>query len=352
MKKLPRRIFAAAMVLAMILVCALPSFAAGTVKSKRHFDNYVIIGDSIAAGYGLNGMIKDFPYTPDNQMTWAGDTVVEGSYPQIVSDAIGAKKVTKLAREAYIAPNILRLIDPEYDAELCKPENYYERFVSECTYMIANPIEPAETERLKVVAVDAISTADVITINLGNNDTFTCALMDPIYRSLYYSYGMAAQPAMTALRGNYVAPKSVDQLISMVGSYKDLFTKLDENTKKFEKNYDRMIKRIRELNPDCEIYVIGMYNLFAQAEPQGGMIQSLLEEENEKLSNELKDYFTVRSKYKKEIYYVDVYNTKVWDNFPLYTPLYYMCIMMGSHPDFEGHQYMANQIIKTMNKHA
>jgi len=353
MKKRMKKAIALTMVLILLLsVGVLQAAAASVVKSKRTFKNYVVIGDSIAAGYAMNGIIPDYPYTPDNQLHMTGKEVIEGSYPQIVGDAIHAKSVYKLAREEYTAKNILRLIDPEYDAEMAKPENYYDRFETEFNYYVAQFGQPGDVDYMKRTAVEAIINADVITINLGNNDTFTMALMEPVIRTQYYTYGMAMQPALTALSGTYQNADSLEDWLAMYGSYRDLFTALDENTKEYEKNYDRLVARVRELNPDCEIYVVGMYNLFGQAEPQGGVIQSLCEEMNEELMAELETYYTKTSKWKNDITYVDVSGTEVWDNFPMYTPFFYTNFIVFVHPTPAGHLYMANQIIKAMNKNA
>ena len=91
-----------------------------------------VIGDSIAAGYGLS----DTPTNPANQINLRGPAIVDGSYPQILRDEAGYDVVNKDARESYTAINFLRMLDDDYDTELARPENYYLRWLSECTFFL------------------------------------------------------------------------------------------------------------------------------------------------------------------------------------------------------------------------
>ena len=103
------------------------------------------------------------------------------------------------------------------------------------------------------------------------------ALLDFFLRSEYYVYGMAAQPALSALKGKLSLATSLDDLIQMFGgTYADIFTKEEEYLQLFKKNMDRMIRAIRQLNPTAEIYYVGMYNTFEYAEPEDDAIRDFL----------------------------------------------------------------------------
>jgi len=353
MKKTLKRTIALAMALAVLLsFSCVQALAASTVKSKRTIKNIVYIGDSIAAGYALNSFIKEDPYTLENLLTFTGDKLIEGSYPQLVSDAIGAENSYKLAREAWTTKNVLRILDPTYEEELSKPENYYDRFESEYTFYDSAAVYPFEVDEMRETAPEAIANADVVTINLGNNDCFTMSVQEPIIRSMYYAWGMSAQSSLTMLKGTYQMPTTLDEVAAMYGSYNiDLFEVIDQNTAAYEANYDRLVGRILELNPDVEIYVIGMSYLFENTHPDGAL-KNLLVKKNKALTKELKTHYTQRSVYKDRITYVNVNDTKPWWSFSLYNPLYYATILISVHPDYEGHQYMANRLIKAMNKNA
>jgi len=348
-KKLLRMIAVVMAVLMAFTTLATTASAAGTVKSNRRFKYYVAIGDSIPAGHGLQGVEDGDPYTLDNQMERTGPNIIKGSYPQLVRDAIGADAY-KLAREMYMTPNILRVIDPAYDKEIARPENYYDRFWTEYCYLAAQGTSYLDdTDYLRETAQAAIRKADIITINLGNNDTFSKAMMDPYMRTAYYAFGMNIQPALTMIRDQYQPIETEEQFLEMYGSYDEFMNLVHKYTEEYKQNYERLIKRIRKLNPDCEIYVLGVYNLFGQAEG-GWLLQEFLEEENKNLINELKRFYTKESKWRNEITYVNVKNTETWETEPMYSPLYYLHFLISCHPTFKGHQYMANQVIKAINK--
>ncbi|MDO5453083.1 MAG: hypothetical protein Q4F20_05000, partial [Eubacteriales bacterium] len=125
-----------AVVLALVMLATVGSlfaFAVGEDEqpAKRGL-NYLVIGDSIAAGYGMHP-VNGSPDDLSNQFTLHHGELVDGTYPKLVSEAIGATTTVNTARESFTTTNYLRMIDHEYDVEMTYPQNYYERFLSECT---------------------------------------------------------------------------------------------------------------------------------------------------------------------------------------------------------------------------
>ena len=152
-------------------VGSLFAFAVGEETQKKNGLNYLIIGDSIAAGYGMhpnNGNPADL----GTQFPLHHGELVAGTYPKIVSEALGATTTVNTARESFTTTNYLRMIDHEYDVELTYPQNYYERFLSECTSIMPKVLGGfSDLPVLKENMVKYIEDADVITIGIGNNDT-------------------------------------------------------------------------------------------------------------------------------------------------------------------------------------
>lgn len=307
-----------------------------------------IIGDSIAAGYGLS----DNPDSLLNQFSLRGNTIVDGSYPQILRDEGGFDVVYKDARESYTAINFLRMLDEEYDNELARPENYYLRWLSECTYFLPKVFGGiADTKYLQDNIKNHVATSDAIVINLGNNDTFTMALLDFFLRTEYYVYGASAQVALTALKGKLTPATSLSQLISAFGgTYGDIFTKEEEYLQLFKKNMDRMIRVIRELNPTAKIYYVGMYNTFEYAMPEDDDIRNFLYQAGVDLCNKLETYAKEECAYRNEINYVDVVGTEVWKSETIYSLSYWLRFLVHCHPDYVGHRFMADQILAAMGK--
>ena len=307
-----------------------------------------IIGDSIAAGYGLSEDVNSL----QNQLTLHGNNIVDGSYPQILRDEAGFDVVYKDARESYTCFNFLRMLDSDYDREMANPSNYYYRFLSECTFFLPKLFGGIDdTEYLKNNIKDHVATSDAIIINLGNNDTFTTALLDMVFRTMYYAYGGAIQPAMTALKGQFTPATTLEDIIGMTGgTYADLFTKLDEYTELFKQNMDRMLGVIRQLNPTAKIYYYGMYNTFEYAGPEDLDLRNMLYQSGIELSNKLKDYATKESAYKDDIIFVDVTGTETWASEPMTSPLYWLQFLVHCHPDYVGHRFMADQMMEAMGK--
>lgn len=305
-----------------------------------------VIGDSIAAGYGLSN-------NPDsllNQFTLHAETIVDGSYPQILRDEGGFDTVYKDARESYTAINFLRMLDPTYDDELAQPANYYLRWLSECTYILPKIFGGIDdTAYLQTNIKNHVASSDVIVINLGNNDTFTMALLDFFLRSEYYVYGMAAQPALTALKGKLNTATSLSDLIAMLGgTYGDIFAKEEEYLQLFKQNMDRMLRVIREINPTAQIYYMGMYNTFQYAMPEDDAIRDFLYQAGEDLCAKLEVYAKEECAYKDDIHYVDVKGTEVWPSNTIYSLSYWLRFLVHCHPDYAGHRFMADQLMAAM----
>ena len=350
MKQRFTKIFAALMAMAMLATVMSVLAFAEDQKPKKTL-NYLVIGDSIAAGYGMHP-VNGSPDDLSNQFTLHHGELVEGTYPKIVSEAIGATTTVNTARESFTTTNYLRMIDPEYEVSLTYPENYYERFLSECTSIMPKVLGGfSDLPVLKENMVKYIEDADVITIGIGNNDTFTAALLGPVFRTLYYSYGMAGQVPLTMLHGHLNAVTSVEQLVEMAGGYADIFTELARRVVIYEQNYDRLIKRILEINPDVDLYYVGMYNTFADVQPADSELVMQFRGQGDELSATLKNYVTKTSPYAKRVHYVNVGHVEVWPSVPVDNVMFYMTFLIHCHPDYTGHRQIANQIIKSMKKY-
>lgn len=180
---------------------------------------------------------------------------------------------------------------------------------------------------------------------------FLGCLLGPVFRTLYYMYGMAGQVPLTMLKGHLNAVTSVDQLVEMAGGYNDIFTELARRVVVYEKNYDRLIKDILAINPDVDIYYVGMYNTFADVQPADSDIVVQFRNQGDVLSGELKDYVARRSPYANRVHYVDVGHVEVWPSVPVDNIMFYMTFLIHCHPDYTGHKQIANKIIASMKRH-
>ena len=346
MKKSSKRLTAVLVLVALMATIFPISVLAKTLPAKKHYDTYTIIGDSIASAFGMpeNGNYKSF-----DAYEFRHGKVVDGSYPDLIAKAVGAKHVYNEAREGYTAASVLRMISPEFDAYCAQPEHYLDRFFSELATAIPKMSDPADIQNQKHTIVDHIKKSDLITINLGSNDTGLYGIMAPLFKLQYYTYGMAAQPAATAVKGQFNAIKTPDQFWKMVGGIKDLDTEYEEGFQRFETYYDFLIKRIRELNPHADIYVLGMTNCFRDDDPQDNALRQQLAEKNDNSVRRFRNYATKVSKYRNEIHYVNVYDTESLNADEFGTIPYLAFFLTHVHPTKQGHEYMANQVLTAIN---
>ncbi len=349
-----KRIIAA--LLALTMVCSVLSVAAFAAqnelkKANKTYDVYTVVGDSIAAGYGLS----ENPDSLKTQFTLTHGELVEGSYPVLLGKAVNAKKINQHSRDAYTLAAFMRFLDEDYEHELNMPENYWQRFLTDCNYFQPEIFKPGDFADQKATFKNSIKEADLITINLGNNDIALNGLLSGIYKFLYYSFGMSAQAAFSALEGDFNKAESLDQLFLMVsrgntdGLFKSINEEMDIALKQYEVNYDRFIKAIRKVNPNAEIYTVGMYDTFREAEPQGSVIQKYCSDTSVKVCNQVADFLQNESSVRSEYTYVDDTYTHVHPSASMYSPSFLLHYLVHCHPDYEGHTYIANQIIDAIN---
>lgn len=104
---------------------------------------------------------------------------------------------------------------------------------------------------------------------------------------------------------------------------------LNQNIEKTMNDIDNCINYITELNPNMEVYVLGVYPMLENkllrlvAQPLYAIYNNKLQEICKKHTN---------------VYYVDIFNTKKF------------IAPHDNHPTFEGQEYMAKQIIKTIKQ--
>ena len=159
-----KKIIALLLAVMMLISCtAVASFAATKKKTYSKYDYnkdgkviYTVLGDSIAAGYSLPGFVEDTKW----KATWP---VVEGSYPQYVGQAIGAKKIYQDAHIGLRSTDLRYLLCEDYPGDIAvgwrvpTTDNY-------------RTVDPAGLAEVRKQYLNHIKKADVITLNIGIND--------------------------------------------------------------------------------------------------------------------------------------------------------------------------------------
>ena len=302
MKRKTTRILA--MVLSVVLlvsVLGVGAFAEG--KNVKHYNNYLILGDSNAAGYGLLKGDDYFGYIRPQGL------MVQGLYGTLVSQETGAN-VYNYARCGFRTEDILRLLDKNYQ---------YDQFSNTSIGYMGGTSAQEFAELQDSVHAD-IAKADLITLNVGANDMFTQGMM-------YASYVIAYMAG--------VLPEVISAFLYGFG----------KGIMNFSSHWDQIIKQIREINPNCELVAIGLMNPFHRCKLTGASLVEIgpLTDGNTMIAN---NYIQNESPYKDQYTYCDVTGACDYVFMPraLVEADFVNELMLNVHPTLGGHRYYADRI--------
>lgn len=343
MTKLAKRLLAVVMALAMTSTALCLNVFAATKATVKHYDNVVSLGDSIAAGFSL----PDYRAKAGDRYC-IGKTRIEGSYPAIVADAVKAKKYTPLASPGFRSNEVRFLLCNDYESDFVT-----KKWVKTLSHIDENSYEGLKVQRPEYQ--NAVKNADLVMLDIGFNDTWL-PVMGVIQDILYdgdpnnevlqenkqgqttgVNPSYTLDDLMTDLRIIFSVPKYSGEFVEQIGKIATLSD--------YTANYEAIVKRIYELNPDVTIVAVSTYNPFRDwpeswAQPLKKAAQSLL---YDKMNAQKKDY---AKQYGSQFLYADVSNVPHLNHESFADVMATGSMAMWDpHPTAEGHQYIANQII-------
>lgn len=343
MKKLIAVLMAAAMILSLTLVVS-------TAKGKGSYNDksLVIMGDSIAAGFGLRPGLEDTLY---QGVLMAHGEFVENSWPQIVRDNMGFSKTTSvnLSRNMWRTDEFLRILDPEYAAWLCEPENAMDAYMSDYMMFPSEVMAPGDTLRLAAQVKDAIKQADVLFLCLGSNDVLTASIAKPIMMPLYQTFGRQAAIAVSVasemkLRG-LETPEEWLKFALGDTNYTGIIEEVNKNTLKFLRNYEHLLDIIYGLNPDVKVYSFGITRPFQNMDFMPGVDEFFFQPLNDQLIKNVRNYMLNESRHRNQVGYIDMdgiagyqFDYEVW-------PLFFYDLVLDVHPTAADHAKIAQRVM-------
>ena len=255
MKK-TRKLLAILLTLALVLsFTSVFAFAAKKPKTYSKYDInkdgkvvYTVLGDSIAAGYSLPGFVEDSKW----KASWP---VVDGSYPQYVGQAIGANKIYQDAHIGLRSHDLRYLLCEDYPGDIAVGW----RVPTTDNYRTVDPTGLAEVRRQYY---NHIKKADVITLGIGINDlTIPGGILDNVQDEnlnllLAFWGDMLNNAYKLADNAAYMAQVST----LLIGFYRQYVT-----------NFNAIIQKIKEINPNAKLLVIGYYNAAQDAFIKGAL---------------------------------------------------------------------------------
>ena len=363
MKKITKKALAVILAIVMLsgtLVCFAAELNQEAVNLHYgQYENYLLLGDSVASGYRDEVSDNDEAFNVANNHTTYYR--VPGSYADIVANAIVAdKSMTALAAPGFRTIELRYMLNDEYAKSLTPPEEdsylfhpsqlyVYDEETCSCHGEILNPYAEHFREQFK----DATAKADLITLGIGGNDWG--AYISWLVADLLEEENVAdeyIQDAKEVLEKSTMDLSTVSQLVEIAhiaGALPKLLeivpTALNEALKTFYTNWNLMIQDIYNINPDATLIVLGMSDnsLKGKYFDYNGVTGEAIPNETDPTKAQataaiVGAIMTVANKPmidgadKFGYTYVDTSGTTYVD----------------SHPDAGGHEFIANKIIEAL----
>ncbi len=312
MKKIIKKSFA----IFMTLVLLAGTFACFASAEKEYFEykKYVLLGDSVASGH------DDILYLPTEFIR------VEGSYSDLVADALGAELIP-MACPGFRTIEMRYMLEDDYD--------YNDAF------MFHDTADPDVMKARIPEYRQNIADADLITLGVGGNDFGT--MLTWLVADIMEEQGMEAS-LVAEIRdlANEVGALSetVDKLVDLANTAKALPALLEavpaalaKGLVTFFTNWNIMIEDILALNPDATFLVIGMFDNAVKSE------EDLVVDDAEAAKLNIGQMI------------VDMANTPMKEGAKKYGYTFVDTtgtICVTYHPTAEGHQHIADRILEAL----
>lgn len=351
MKKSAKRVLSAALALVLVFSLSLPAFAAKNEKGQQYseFQFYYVMGDSIPSEIGTDMTMTPGHFAPENPTDryTREHCLKDGSYSDLVAthfnlgryDGYDGTHVGWRTHEARIS------INPKYDGD-------------EYTEIWEYPWAGDHKEDIingRDKNIENLEKADLITINLGNNNIVGVAA-----RTLSDKLGVELKTpkiedvvdvdAIMAEAKSMPADKAIVFLLQtgfeLLGKINDLvaaaLVDISGAIKEFGASWDALIDDIRSVNKDATIVAIGMYNAL------GNVINMHLDGVSPIVGNAVKEITD------PAIDYINLYMSKLSPKRCQYVFADIADVDLtgspeGSHLGKAGHEYFAKKIIQAIN---
>lgn len=344
--KVTKKLLAALLAVLMVV----PLFAvASSAKTTTKYNgkSLVVLGDSIAAGFGRTAGHED---TLTQALTMSHGEFVNGAWPTIVRDKYGFSKKTSvnLSRNMWSSTEFLRLLDPAFESELCEPENAFEQYVSDYMMFPNEILKPGDTLTLAKNIKSVIKQADVLVFALGSNDIMTYSLCKPLMKPFYQVFGRQAAVALSAVTQQQIktldSQEEVMKFLLGTLDFNTLSQDIAQSTQEFFKRYDRLLGIIYKLNPDVKVYSMGITAPFRGLELVSGIDAQLLPSLNEQVIKDVRNYMTKKSPYRYRTTYIEVGDVPGHKFNAVLDPMFLPDFILDVHPDAAGHKTIAARL--------
>lgn len=307
---------------------------------------YTSLGDSASNGYGMDEYYM-ISHTSDPRV-YKYNKVVDRAYPAMFAKAIGATTFYQDCTAGLRSEDLLYLLDPLHYQGDAFTEHIFRKDVM---YQLSKD-GVKDFYDLSTRYIQHVTDADVITIDIGLNNFGEFLIKQTnLYRSGKAPYPVTLNSEALALLNTPMFREVKSALMSFMAATKNPIGLVDVIIESLAyayvdnlKCFDKIIDRIYELNPDVELYVLGLYDCFGELYLIGNSIN--IGQYNRMAMESVNDHY---KKYSNKYTYVNVIDV---ETFGLPKSVIGTDFMdkLGednsrlSHPNYNGHLYMYNQL--------
>ncbi len=361
MKRNFKKVLAVVLALVMLSSTFVVSFAAtelnadAVAKHYGQYENYLLLGDSVASGYRDEITDNDADFN-ESQMDSTYHRY-EGSYSDVLANAIIAdKSMTALAAPGFRTIEMRYMLEDDFAATCTDPYLFHTSHL----YVYEDEVCPCHnvnklpgSEHFRDEFKNSIKKADLITLGIGGNDWgayLTWVLADMIEKEAPADKYLEDVKEIIA-NGN-LDMTTVEKLLEiahLIGILPELLLQLPKEVNygltNFYTNWDIMIQDIYDLNPNVTLMVIGMGDngikgtYYDYDGVEGGPVTGGVVGETEGAMKVVIDLILgignapmIEGARKFGYTYVDTNGATYVD----------------SHPDKDGHVFIANKIIEAL----
>ena len=299
----------------MMLGISAPAFAA-TADNVKQYDKMLVFGDSITCAYGLPTCVSFGP--------------AEGSYSDIVANAVGAQPYCSLA---FTGCNIamtmfmLGMQDRIADGDMELAKEYLDCTPGATSWKRLDDVAQGRNAAIGDVT-ERITESELIFLALGSNDVATI----PFQRARN-DYLAAIDEGLDSKEALKIAADTLLRMIKMGLDY-------------FMNGYPAIIEKLKELNPQATIVLVGAYNPFVNVYLEGNeelkigeAVTAATKAENVQLALWAAQYGCI---------YADVFEVS-----KTFAPNEMKNALLNdqpldTHPNYDGHKIMADAILKAL----
>ena len=316
--KLTKRLLTVLLAAFMVALCFIPSLAV-----SKQYKNYAVLGDSIPTGYMLPG----YQYAGRKKVLWP---VVPNSYPTYVAKGVGARRTYMLAHSGYRTADLRRVLDPDFAGDY-----FNARRLPKQTDTYA--VDQEGLEKLRKGVIKYIEKSDLITLQIGANDSFQVIVI------LFAMLQENRQLREELQEAGAFDPDVTTTALKKIAQDNETLLRIIEmelaSVQGFRANFDVIIRRIHEINPDAKVVVLGLYNPLEVTKIAGispaPLIQPLIQGFN--------NYMAFGSRYSDYYTYCPL---KDIENYMGTFQFFANPDLPGDvHPTLKGHRQIADQIL-------